>query len=105
MIYSNPAEGASFPNYYLGSSGPSREIGDALIVLWKGRRDRGHLPHLDGCDEGMQRNEGTESELKPSTVNLALEVLLELVSIPNRGRSLVQWCREYREKCSECPPR
>ena len=44
-INSNPAEGASFPNYYLGGSGPLRETGGALIVLWKGQRDRGHLPH------------------------------------------------------------
>ena len=35
-INSSPAEGASFPNYSLGGSGPSRETGGALIVLWKG---------------------------------------------------------------------
>ena len=34
-IKSNPAEGASFPNYSLGGSGPSRETGSFLIVLWK----------------------------------------------------------------------
>ena len=32
----NPAEGASFPNYYLSGSGPSRPTVGALIVLWKG---------------------------------------------------------------------
>ena len=48
-INSNPDEGASFPNYYLGGSGPSRETGGALIVLWKGQRDRGHLPALVLC--------------------------------------------------------
>ena len=35
VINSSPAEGASFPNYYLGGSGPSRETGAPLIVLWK----------------------------------------------------------------------
>ena len=50
-------------------------------------------------------DEETEPELKPSTVNLALEVLLELVSIPSRGQSLVEWCHAQREKTSESPRR
>ena len=50
-------------------------------------------------------DEETEPELKPSTVNLALEVLLELVSIPSRGQSLVEWCHAQREKTSESPLR
>ena len=44
VINSNPGESASFSNYYLSGSGPSRETGGALTVLGKGQRDQGHLP-------------------------------------------------------------